>query len=231
VTASPPEQPATDTRHLQRLLPRWVWGLGGLGLFLAGTIIGAVLMASVALYRQSPAVPAAAVTGTAVRPTATLPAVRTLVPPTAPPPTGLPAGPGVGQRAPDLELPGLDSITYTLSAYQGKTVILNFWASWCPPCREEWPELCAFAQEISGTAVVLLAINVEEPSELVQRFVGTTTLPFPVLLDTTGEASERYHVGALPTTFVISPAGLVLQVIPGNLDQATLARIAGSPDR
>lgn len=226
MTTTPSEPPADETGR-PRLLPRWLWGLSGLGLFLAGAIVGAVLMVSVALYRQPPAAGPTIVA--AVPPTATLPATHTPVPPTPPPPTRPPVGPGIGQQAPELELPGLDGITYTLGAYRGQTVVLNFWASWCPPCRQEWPELQAFAQEISGTGVTLLAVNVEEPGEIVQRFVGTATLPFPVLLDTGGEVSERYRVLSLPTTFVIAPDGLVRQVVPGSLKRADLERLVGRP--
>ncbi len=227
MSAAPSESPPGEVSP-PRLLPHWLWGLSGLGLFLAGAIVGAVLMVSLTLYRQPPATVPAPV-ASAVSPTATLPIVRTPVPPTPPPTTRPQEGPGIGQRAPDLELPGLDGITYTLGAYRGQTVILNFWASWCPPCRQEWPGLLAFAREISGSGVTILAVNVEEPVEIVRRFVATDTLPFPVLLDTSGEASERYRVLFLPTTFLIAPDGLVRQVVPGNMDRAALGRLVGHP--
>jgi thiol-disulfide isomerase/thioredoxin len=205
-------------------LPRWVWGLAGLGLFLSGAILGAVLMASVTLYRlpTTPATPAATVAPSTVALVAThLPQPAEPLP-TAPPRTYLRVGPGVGQMAPLFALPGLDGITYTLAAYEGRTVIVNFWASWCPPCRQEWPELRAFAERLTSTAVILLAVDVEETPEVVAEFVGTATLSFPILLDQDGQVSERYRVGALPTTFVIDPGGLVRQVVPGTMDAATL---------
>lgn len=216
-----------------RLLPRWLWGLAGVGLFLSGAILGAVLMASVVLSR-APAFPAVP-TLTGAAPTAAFSTIHSPLPgeqrpdeplPTAPPPaTRLLVGPGIGQQAPMFALPGLDGITYTLAAYEGKTVIVNFWASWCPPCRQEWPELRAFGQRLTSTAVALLAVNVEEMPEVVAKFVGTDTLSFPILLDLDGQVSEQYHVGALPTTFVIGPDGLVHHVVPGPLDAATLERL------
>jgi thiol-disulfide isomerase/thioredoxin len=217
----PPEEPARSTPP--RLLPRWLWGLSGIGLFLAGAILGAVLMASVTLYQLpvAPVAPTVRVT-TPAAPAATLPVLRTIAPTARPTPTRPPVGPGIGQRAPAFVLSGLDGITYTLSAYAGQTVVLNFWASWCPPCREEWPELLAFAAGLTNTGVVFLSANVEELPEIVWGFVGTETLSFPVLLDPDGQVGERYHVTVLPTTFVIDAAGLVRHVLPGPMEAAIL---------
>jgi len=237
VTAMPPDPPAGDASSLglapseppPRLLPRWLWGLSGIGLFLAGAILGAVLMASVTLYQLPASAALSPNTSTpaasAAAPTATLPVVRTIAPTDTPLPTRPPIGPGIGQQAPPFTLFDLDGITYTLSAYQGQTVILNFWASWCPPCRTEWPEIRAFADSLTSTDVVLLAVNVEEAPEVIYKYVGTATLSFPVLLDPDGQVSERYHATALPTTILIDPAGLIRQVIPGPMDAATLRRL------
>lgn len=233
MTAVPPAPQVGDISPVEpapsappRLLPRWLWGLSGIGLFLAGAILGAVLIASLTLY-QLPAAPAAPVVlaSTPAAPTATLPVLRTIAPTPRPTATRVPVGPGIGQHAPALVLPGLDGLTYTLSAYQGQTVVMNFWASWCPPCRQEWPELLAFAAGLTTTEVVFLSVNVEERPELVWEFVGTATLSFPVLLDQDGQVGERYHVTVLPTTFLIDPAGLVQHVLPGPMDAATLRQL------
>gem|GEM_PF-988170 len=230
----PAEPPSGDGGSVEpapappaRLLPRWLWGLAGIGLFLAGAILGAVLMTSVTLYRlpAAPAAPTTVPARTPAAPTATLPVVRTIAPTARPSPTLPPVGPGIGQRAPELLLPGLDGLTYTLSAYQGQTTVVNFWASWCPPCRDEWPELVAFAAGLTTSEVVFLSVDVEELPEVVWKYVGTTTLSFPILLDQDGQVSERYHVMALPTTFVLDPAGRVLHVLPGPQDAATLRRL------
>ena len=220
---SPAPMDTAPREPLPRLLPRWVWGLAGSGLFLAGAILGAVLMVSVTLYRQptgptvSPPTPAP--------PTATLPVVHPPIP-TATRPTARPlVGPGIGQEAPQFALLSMEGLTTTLGAYHGKTVLLNFWASWCPPCRQEWPALRAYAESLTSTQMVLLSINVEETPELIGKFVGTDTVPFPILLDSDGLVSERYRVSVLPTTFLIDPAGLVRQVLPGALDAAALERL------
>ena len=222
---APPDPATAEYPPLPRLLPRWLWGLAGVGLFLAGAILGAVLMVAVTLYHL-PAAPVASIpTATTTAPMATLVVVHSPLPTDLPRPTRLPVGPGIGQEAPTFTLPGLEGITYTLSAYHGKTVILNFWASWCPPCRQEWPELRAFADSLTTTDVVLLAVNSEETAVVVEEFVGTATLSFPVLLDVDGQVSDRYHVSSLPTTFLIDPAGVVRRVVPGTMDAATLARL------
>jgi peroxiredoxin len=231
---TPPDPPSgglypadvTTGEPLPRLLPRWIWGLAGIGLFLAGAILGAVLMVSVALYNlpAAPTAPTAPMV-TAAPPPATLPVVHSPVPTNLPLPTRPPVGPGIGQEAPPFVLSSVEGITYTLDTYRGKTVLLSFWASWCPPCRQEWPELRAFAADLTATQVVVLAVNVEETSELIIKFVGTETVSFPILLDSDGQISERYHVSALPTTFLIDPAGLVRQVVPGNMDAAMLRRL------
>ena len=216
--------PSLPPQPLPRLLPRWLWGLAGICLFLSGAILGAVLMASVTLY-QLPAASTVHPSSTPAAPTATLPVLQTIAPTIQPSPTRPPIGPGIGQQAPDFILPGLDGLTYTLSAQEDRTVILSFWASWCPPCRQEWPALLTFTASLNTTETVFLSVNVEEIPEMVWKFVGTSTLPFPVLLDQDGQVSERYRVTALPTTFILDPSGRVRHVLPGPLDIATLQRL------
>ena len=236
MTAEPTVPQSTDIPPLElapeppRLLPRWLWGLAGIGLFLAGAILGAVLTVAVTLY-QLPAAPAATLPPAATpspppAPTATLPVPPTVAPTTRPLPTPTPIGALIGQQSPDFTLPGLDGLTYTLSAYPTQTVILNFWASWCQPCRQEWPEIWALAESLTTTQVVLLSVNVQERPEIVWRLVGTATLPFPILLDQDGQVSARYNVTVLPTTLLIEPAGRISHVLPGPLDAATLRHLA-----
>ena len=225
--------PGGDPNAPRRTLPTWLLGLAGTGLFLAGGAIGAILALSISLYGvpagQSPAPPrppATVAEGSTAVPAAASPAPATPAPspPTA---TPIPTGPGVGQEAPPFTLTALDGITHTLAAYRGQTVLLNFWASWCPPCRQEWPELRAFARRTDIRGIIVLSVNVEEPPEVVRDFAGEEPPPFPVLLDGDSGVSDRYRVTALPTTFLIDADGVVRQVIPGNLDAAALERLAG----
>ncbi len=195
------------------------FALAGAALFVAGGLVGAILMVSITLYRAPTAVLVPTVTVSIAAPNTPAPVPTVTLPP--PTPTRPVVGPAVGQEAPPFTLVGVDGNSYTLSAYRGRTVLVNFWATWCPPCRQEWPELLAFAQQVDPLQVTILAVNSEEDPSLVQSFVGTETLPFPVLLDGDGVVGDTYRVTALPTTFLINPEGVILQVIPGNLDLAT----------
>ncbi len=219
---APADAPAAGVPSPRRPGPRWVLlGLAGLGLFLAGGVAGAILVLSLTLYRAPAGPPAQAAPGP--QPTSAAPTAA-LLPPTPWPTAGIPAvGARVGQEAPGFTLAGLDGITYTLSAYRGRAVVLNFWASWCPPCREEWPEYLAFARV--ATDVVVLSVNVAEPAGVAGAFVGEEPAPFPVLLDGDGSVRRLYEVLGLPTSFVIDPQGIVRQVVPGSLDRAALERL------
>ncbi len=203
--------------------------LAGVSLFVAGGLLGAILMISITFYRAPTALPVPTVTVAIAATVAAPNTVASLPAATLPPPASTrPAvGPNVGQEAPSFTLVGVDGNSYSLSAYHGRTVLVNFWATWCPPCRQEWPELLAFAQQIDPLQVAILAVNSEEDPGLVQSFVGTETLPFPVLLDGEGTVGDTYRVTGLPTTFLVSPEGVVLQVIPGNLDLATFQSLVG----
>lgn len=203
--------------------PRWRWLLAGAGLFAAGGVIGALLMLSLFLYRL-PAVAPATPTASSSRAPASPRSPSSALPTPVPTPTALPVGPAVGQQAPSFALPALDGAVLTLEAFRGRTVLLHFWASWCRPCREEWPEWVAFGTTISDT-VAILAVNVEETPEAVRAFLDEQPPPFPVLLDADGAVSDLYRVTALPTTFLIDPQGMVQEVVPGNLGRDRLEQL------
>ncbi|MGC9024442.1 MAG: TlpA family protein disulfide reductase, partial [Chloroflexia bacterium] len=151
----------------------------------------------------------------------------TLLPSDTPTPTPRPVGPGVGQEAPLFSLPTLDGREVSLEAFRGRPVLLHFWASWCPPCREEWPAWLAFATGPAAKDVVILAVNVEESPELVRHFLGQERPPFPVLLDADGQVNARYRVRALPMTFFIDAHGIVRRVVPGVMSTEALERLIG----
>lgn len=211
-----------------RLSP-WLLGLGGIAIFLVGGILGAILVTTITLYR-TPVAPIEITPVAAVQPTTAAPAVLPTPPPTTaqPTPTRRSTGPSVGQYAPALRLLDLAGAEHPLYIYRGKIVLINFWASWCPPCRQEWPELIRFAEQADTSEVVFLSVNVQESLQVIQDFVGEQELPFPVLLDSTGETSDLYRVTALPTTFLLDREGVVLQVVPGDLTSAALQRLVGN---
>ena len=142
-------------------------------------------------------------------------------------------------RAPDFVLTDLDGNEHRLSDYRGSTVVLNFWASWCPPCRAELPILSRFADSVaqevtpkSGGAgnrgVILLGIN-QTASETsvreLRRFVSENELSYPVLLDRNNAVFSRYGVRGIPTTYVVGPDGTVTAKRVGVVTGEWLSRM------
>ena len=118
--------------------------------------------------------------------------------------------------APGFSLSGLDGRAHALADYAGRVVIVNFWASWCPPCRAEMPSLNRASAALQGKGVTMLAINAGEDRAAVAAFVGDHPIAFPVLLDSDGEAGTRWAVKGLPTTFVIDRAGRIVYRVIGD---------------
>jgi len=111
--------------------------------------------------------------------------------------------------APDFELPDTDGKTHRLSAYRGKTVIVNFWATWCPPCREEIPSMNRAWQQLRDEDVIMLAVNLGEDEDTIFVFTADYPADFPLLLDRDGAVVEQWPVKGLPTTYVIAPDGSI----------------------
>ena len=131
--------------------------------------------------------------------------------------------PSTGFLANDFSLTGLDGKSYQLSAFRGKPVILNFWATWCPPCRAEMPAFERVWQRYNQGDVVILAVNQRESPLTVERFEqNVVDVSFPILLDSQGEVSRLFAVTGLPTTFFIDAEGRIQSVSMGGMDEATL---------
>ena len=127
------------------------------------------------------------------------------------------ASPAAGQAAPDFVLQehGTGRLV-RLSDYRGKTVVLNFWATWCPPCVAEMPELQALhASHAAAGDLVVLAVDVEEPPAAVEEFKQQRTLTMPVLSDRTGAVRRHYGLPGLPGTFFIDRDGVVRAKVLG----------------
>ena len=121
-------------------------------------------------------------------------------------PDNLP-GLGIGEKAPDFELETLDGKVVKLSDYRGKKIILNFWATWCPPCKKEMPAMEEFYKQ-SGDDVVLLAVNID-PQYDVKQFITSNGITFPILLDKKDEVNSTYQVLTIPTTYFIDEDGII----------------------
>lgn len=134
--------------------------------------------------------------------------------------------PQEGFQAPDFELNSLDGEAFALSELRGKAVLLNFWASWCPPCRSEMPAMQQVFMDYEHGEFIILAVNNthQDRSDHVEAFVLEQGLMFPVLLDITGEVSDRYQVHSMPTSFFIDPNGIVREVVIGGPMSEALLR-------
>ncbi|HRJ43544.1 MAG: TlpA family protein disulfide reductase [Caldilineaceae bacterium] len=135
--------------------------------------------------------------------------------------------PEVGHPAPDFALPALDGPEVRLSDLRGKVVVLNFWATWCPPCRREMPALEVIWQQHNRGDVVVLGIDQGESagtvSEYVRQNVGVT---FPLLLDRRQDVGDLYLVRSLPTTFFIDGGGIIREIrIGGPMELDYLNRL------
>ncbi|GLY09295.1 redoxin domain-containing protein [Pseudobacillus badius] len=133
------------------------------------------------------------------------------------------AGIGLGDLPPDFSLQTLDGKKVSLSDYRGKKVILNFWATWCPPCKAEMPHMQSFYEkeaEKSGTEILAVNLTSKDNGQAtVADFVKQYDLTFPVLLDEEGAVGEKYQVSIIPTTYFLNTDGTVHQVVKGPMDE------------
>lgn len=117
--------------------------------------------------------------------------------------------------APDLKALDLTGASKTLADYRGKVVVLNFWATWCPPCQREMPSLERLRTRMAGRPLEIVAISSAEALDEVNAYLSKMKLGFPVLLDSDGSNTRRWKVFALPTTFVLDAGGRVRHVLTG----------------
>jgi len=126
-------------------------------------------------------------------------------------------GPRVGELVPDFVLPRLDGKVQKLSNYRGKVVMLNLWATWCPPCIAEMPLLNDLADRYSEKGLALVGIAGDENADDVRAFVQETPLHFDVLLDPHGAVGTEYGITGYPETFLIDREGKLLAKFIGPL--------------
>jgi len=132
--------------------------------------------------------------------------------------SGLIPAPQTGFPAPDFTLETLDGQTVKLSTLRGKVVLINFWASWCPPCKAEMPAIQHVHDDYSDQGLVILAVNASNQDTLAnaQTFLANKNLTFLVLLDISGGTGKLYRVNSFPTTFFIAPNGIIREVVIGG---------------
>lgn len=131
-----------------------------------------------------------------------------------------------GKFAPDFTLSTIDGQSVSLTDYKGKKVILNFWASWCPPCKVEMPHMQQYYQKYAKQDnVVILAANLsytDGSKDKVQQFVDSFDITFPILMMNNKKVVQLYDIISLPTTFIIDTDGRIQHKIVGPLDQKTI---------
>jgi cytochrome c biogenesis protein CcmG, thiol:disulfide interchange protein DsbE len=129
----------------------------------------------------------------------------------------------IGDMAYDFLAPDLSGNVVTLADFRGQPVIINFWATWCPPCRVEMPELQAAYEAYQDEGLVILAVDFQESAETVSRFFyDQMGLTFTPLLDENGRVAQQYGVANFPTTYFVGPDGAVTAVHRGPMTRAQI---------
>lgn len=129
-----------------------------------------------------------------------------------------------GYYAPDFTLENLHGEKVSLSDFRGKFVLLNFWAIWCPPCREEMPDFNKFYKE-NKDQIVILGVELGSKKTDVQKFINNGQYVYPILLDLDKKISYQYRITVVPTTFILDRDGKILHVVKGAMDYETLNKV------
>jgi peroxiredoxin len=140
-------------------------------------------------------------------------------PPTAP----TPAAASAARPGPLFELPSVDGATIALDDHKGQVVLINVWATWCPPCQVEMPAIEAVYQRYRDQGFSVLAVNQGEERETVQAFMRDYGLSFPALLDHEGAVSRAYRAHSLPSSFFIDRRGIIRTIYLGPISRGALA--------
>ncbi|AIY05417.1 thiol:disulfide interchange protein [Planococcus sp. PAMC 21323] len=127
-----------------------------------------------------------------------------------------------GAEAPDFTLTDQNGETVRLSDYRGKKVILNFWATWCPPCRAEMPHMQEFHENNVESDVEILAVNLtaqDKGDKAIRSFIDEFDLTFQIPMDESGSVAQTYQVRTVPTTYILNTKGEIAQKIVGPMDE------------
>jgi peroxiredoxin len=126
--------------------------------------------------------------------------------------------PWSGTAAPALGLRDLEGSTHNLGAYRGKVVLINFWATWCEPCRQEMPSMQRLRDRLAAKGFAVLAVNVDEPDARVRQFLKQTGLDLTIVMDPNKTVTRNWGVRFLPVSFIVGTDGRVRYRAVGDLD-------------
>jgi peroxiredoxin len=126
--------------------------------------------------------------------------------------------PWYGGPTPALKLTDLQGREHALESYRGKVVLVNFWATWCRPCKDEMPSIERLRQSLASRPFAVLAVNLAEPDARVQAFIAKVPVGFPVLMDRDAAAAKAWKARMLPATFIVGADGRVRYSYIGELD-------------
>jgi thiol-disulfide isomerase/thioredoxin len=129
----------------------------------------------------------------------------------------------IGQAAPGLRLPLVGGGEMDLESFRGRPVVLNFWATWCEPCRAEMPALERAQQQYRAEGLAVIGVDMQEGDAEIQAFLEQVGVTFPSLVDRTGEVTRQWRATGLPTTFMIDRQGIIRDVRVGPLTDEMLA--------
>jgi len=124
----------------------------------------------------------------------------------------------LNSRAPDFTLKDLNGINIPLSSFKGKVVLLNFWATWCPPCRDEMPALSKLYHVLKNRGLEVVAVSTDRSINDIKDFLEKNKVNFPVLFDADRSAARLYRVFSMPTTFLIDRSGKIVEKFYGEYD-------------
>lgn len=126
--------------------------------------------------------------------------------------------PWAGGATPPLELTDLRGKKHSLADYRGKVVLVNFWATWCEPCREEMPSMERLRISLAERPFAVLAVNLAEPESRITKFLDTVPVGFPILLDRDTKTTRAWQAKVLPATYIVGPDGAIRYRHVGELD-------------
>jgi thiol-disulfide isomerase/thioredoxin len=129
--------------------------------------------------------------------------------------------PWSGGSTPALELADLEGKKHSLADYRGKVVLVNFWATWCEPCREEMPSIERLRASLGGRPFAVLAVNLAEPESRIRKFLEAVPVGFPILLDRDTKTTRAWQAKVLPATYIVGPDGAIRYRHVGDLDWST----------